>query len=413
VEQGFRIGPPLSGALVAGLRIAAVGFVARALAGVLATTSTVRMHLARVALIDSGCATLQIVLVPIALWLFTGDVVVAVMVGAAMNVVAALLHVRSALALQPGLRVPAIRASLMRPLLAFSISTSLMAVSGLVLLNIEKIAIVRLASPAALAYYTVAFTVARLLAVLPISTARSLLPAFARLHPQNDRAAIETLANRALRGLFLWSVPTAVAIGSVAAPFLTVWAGPEYGRQSVWPLYVLMVGCAVDGLAYVPRTLLSASGRPDLVARVHALALAPYAAGVAALILLWGTVGAAMAWTLRAIIECVAMMVLARRTTGIAARVLPTASAWRAMTPVAVLLPLWVLTLVNQWATGALALGAVILAIHAFVSWTRLLTADERQWAERTLRDILRTGARRSASVFDKARGSRSRDAPR
>jgi O-antigen/teichoic acid export membrane protein len=178
-----------------------------------------------------------------------------------------------------------------------------------------------------------------------------------------------------------------------------VWAGPEYGRQSVWPLYVLILGCAVDGLAYVPRTLLSASGRPDLVARVHALALAPHAVMVAALIVLWGPVGAASAWTLRAIVECGTMIVLAQRTTGITARLLPSASAWRSMTPLAVLLPLWVLALVRGSTVAAVALGAAILLVHSFVAWTQLLTTDERQWADRTLRAILRAGARRSASV--------------
>lgn len=389
VERVLGLRPALHDTVIAALRVAAIGFVARALAGVLSAPHLIRLRLGLVALIDSGCGVLQIALVPVVLWLAGAALVPAVAVGAAVNVLAAALHAGVALRALPRFRRPTIRPSFVGPLLRFSLLTSFMALSGLILLNLEKVVLVRLISPAALAYYSVAFTVARLLAVLPASTSRSLLPAFSRLDLTRDAHHLQSLYARALRGLFLWTVPLALAIGSVAAPFLAAWAGAEYGRESALPLYILLAGCALDGLSYVPRTLLSAAGRPDLVARFHAFSLVPYAMTVVGLVQVWGPAGAAAAWTLRAATECLITMGMAKRTLGVSATFLPRHAWVYLVLLLGILVPAWLLAVTNGYVRLGLAVGTLAIVFHGIVAWQQLVEPEERQWALLTVRRTL------------------------
>jgi O-antigen/teichoic acid export membrane protein len=91
VEHALRLPDHLQGAAVIALRIAAVGFVARAVSGVLNTPQLTRLRIDLYTLINSGSAVVQVALVPIILAL-GGGLVGAVTVVSGMTIATLIAH---------------------------------------------------------------------------------------------------------------------------------------------------------------------------------------------------------------------------------------------------------------------------------------------------------------------------------
>ena len=68
----------------------------------------------------------------------------------------------------------------------------------------------------------------------------------------SERTGLQQLYHRALQGSLFWVVPAALLLCVVARPFFTLWAGPEYGRESTLPLYILAAGLVFEVMAFFP-----------------------------------------------------------------------------------------------------------------------------------------------------------------
>jgi O-antigen/teichoic acid export membrane protein len=282
--------------------------------------------------------------------------------------------------LLPELAHPRLDRAAVRPMLRYGSSAALIMLVGIALMNAEKFLIAGLSSAGALAYYAVAFTLARLLVVVPGAFGQVLLPAFAQLQVATDRQPLQLLYVRSLRLLLLINLPLAAVLAFSARPVVAVWAGSEYGARSAVPLAVLALGCLIDGLSFVPRVMLEAVGRPDLIARYLMLTLVPYLVAAAALIHWWGITGAAVAWTGRAAVEWALMFAAAHRAGGISVDHLVHAPLAFVVALMALLVP----AALSPWSSGSLAVtvgvASLSVACYAVVTWTQELTPDERGW---------------------------------
>ena len=293
--------------------------------------------------------------------------------------------------LLPELSHPRIDRSAIKPMLRYGMSMALIMVVGIALMNAEKFLVAALGSAGALAFYSVAFTLARLLAVMPGAFGQVLLPAFAQLQVAADRRPLQLLYARSVRALLLVNLPLAAFLAFSARPFVTLWAGPQYGAASTTALSILAVGCLIDGLSYVPRVMLEAVGRPDLIARFLMLTIGPYLVTAVALIHWWGIAGAAAAWAARAVVECALMFGAAHRAAGFSRQATP----GQRMPYAAALLTLLVPAAAAPWIGSSLAatLAVVIVSTagYAAITWLRVLTQEERGWALRYSGRLLRT----------------------
>ncbi|MGH7442906.1 MAG: polysaccharide biosynthesis C-terminal domain-containing protein, partial [bacterium] len=104
------------------------------------------------------------------------------------------------------------------------------------------------------------------------------------------------LYKKSLAGLFIVLTPAAVLLALVAYPFLSLWAGPEYGAYSTGPLLVALAGAWLGCLAWVPQSYLVASGRAKAVAYIRLAEVGPYLTGAWVLTARFGATGAAAAW---------------------------------------------------------------------------------------------------------------------
>ena len=391
VEHGLRLPQHLQGTAVVGLRLAAVAFVARAAVGVLNTPEMVRLRMDLVTLITVGTLVGQIVLVPVVLFL-GGGLIGAVAVVAGSALLSACLHGLVALRLLPHFSRPRINVALLKPLSRFGGAVVFTSFVTMLVGNADRVLVSRFASVQALAYYSVALNLASMLTFAPMAMVQSLLPAFSQLQANPDHKDLNELYQRALRGTLLWVAPAAILICVVARPFFTVWAGPEFGRESTLPLYVLAVGLIFEAMAYVPFTLLIALGRADLVARCHGAMLVPYLI-LSTLAILWaGPVGAAVVWSLRAATSAIAFAILVKRISGFGFSAGPKGGRGYLGALAVLVLPVLLVSLATSSLTARLGVTLVALIAHAGLIFGRVLTAEERK----SLLRMLPVGPRRN-----------------
>jgi O-antigen/teichoic acid export membrane protein len=160
---------------------------------------------------------------------------------------------------------------------------------------LDRMLIGSLLSAEAVAYYTIPFNLVSRASALPGALATTLFPKLSREN-QEDSAR---LASDGLAALASVMTPMFV-LGIAAFPiFMRHWVGPSFASNATPVGIVFLVGIWINGLSYIPYCHLQATGRPDLVAKFHAIELLPFLA------LLWlglhyfGIVGAAYAWSLR------------------------------------------------------------------------------------------------------------------
>jgi O-antigen/teichoic acid export membrane protein len=379
VRQALQLPANLQADAITAIRLASVIFAARAITGVLNTPQLVRLRLDLHTFITTGTSVAQTCLVPVAL-AFGGKLVAAATVMAAVAIVSMLIQAAVSLRLLPQLKRPQIDRARVGPLVRFGGAVVVTSLVGVLLLNAEKLLLARFASVTALAHYTVAYSLAALLTIAPFAMNQSLFPAFSRLQGPGDREPLERLYTRALRGNLLWLAPTAVLLCVAAKPFFTLWAGAEYGRESVRPFYILMIGLTFSVLAHVPYCLIMAKGRANLIARYNTIELLPYILTAAMLASGYGATGAAIAWSLLATLNTILLFVFARRIAGV--RFSPLPANWKPYGLAIAILLLPLISIENGY--DSLMLRAILTFIsmtaYAVVTWGWALSGEERAW---------------------------------
>jgi O-antigen/teichoic acid export membrane protein len=269
-------------------------------------------------------------------------------------------------------RRASIRPLLLRPVLALGGWMAASTVVAALIVYLDRFAIGALLTMTALAFYVTPFEIVSRLSIIPGAVGGALLPAFASV----TRAAPEQMANyftRGVRYVVLPVFPAAMLVVLFAHEGLTLWIGEEFAAGSARIAQILAVGLFVNSLAMIPLIFLYGVGRADMVAKLHFLELPAYAIVLWQLVPLWGADGAALAWTLRALIDAVMLF-------GISRRLYPTQDFRYARIAIAMLTGVGALAFGCFIAStaGRFAYGVLTLGIFAAYGWMRLLTVQER-----------------------------------
>jgi O-antigen/teichoic acid export membrane protein len=178
------------------------------------------------------------------------------------------------------------------------------------LTTIDQIIIGRMLGAAAVAYYSVPMNLVARSQTMASALGRTLFPRFARLGAEEARRLAEKTV-----------ISLAYAFCSICGPaiifgksFLALWMGPAFASYAGPIVQILMIGAWANGVAFIPFSLLQAQGRPDLVAKIHAMELLPFIAVLWLLLERFGLSGAALAWVLRVSVDAVLMFGAARFT---------------------------------------------------------------------------------------------------
>ena len=190
-----------------------------------------------------------------------------------------------------------------RPLLVYG---SWVTVSNFItplLAYVDRFVIGSMVSVGAVGYYSAPYDAINRAWVVPATLAATLFPAFTNLDTGGSKRRLEELCARSLKSLLLISTPTLLVLALFAKQILRWWLGVEFADQSATVLQILAVGMLLNSIALVPFSLLQGVGRPDLTGVFSLVELVFQIAACFLLVKHYGISGAALAWTLRMLLD--------------------------------------------------------------------------------------------------------------
>ncbi len=366
-----------------GLRLTAIAFFVNILSSVFNTPQISRLRMDLNVLINAGGKVIMILATPLVLY-FGGGIVEAVFVAlvTAIGVFAVNLYMSSRLL--PGLLRFSTGREYWKPLLRFGGSIVLYGI-GLTLINhLEKFFVTRYSSVTSLAYYSVASTFALMTTMFSTAMVQSLLPAFSQLMKPDKQTELLALFQRTVRFSFIVLIPAILFLLIIARPFFTIWAGPDFGRESIQPYYILLIGIFFGISAYIPNCVLMASGRPNLFAKFYLFEVIPYALIAFFLVRQWGIIGGAIAFSLRETVNSLVFIYFVKKHMG------ERFSVWDGVAKYLfgglILLPVTVFALlVDNFSPWLILLVPLNLLCYGYLAWNSFLTPNERDWAAQQL----------------------------
>jgi O-antigen/teichoic acid export membrane protein len=237
---------------------------------------------------------------------------------------------------------------------------------------LDRFAIGALLTMAALAFYVTPFEIVSRLAIIPGAVGGALLPAFASASMAAPQR-MDDYFGRGLRYVVLPVFPAAMVVVLFAQEGLALWIGDDFAAASTRIAQILAVGIFANSLAMIPLILLYGVARADLVAKLHLIELPGYAVLLWLLVPVLGAEGAALAWTLRVLIDAVLLFSVSRRAyPGGGVRLAPVAAAMTI--GIGALAAGCFLTS----AAARVGYGSLTLGLFALYGWRQLLTAHER-----------------------------------
>jgi len=167
--------------------------------------------------------------------------------------------------------------------------------------------------------------------------------------------------------------PLTLLIVTLAYEGLDLWLGGEFAQNSTRVVQWLAVGVFINSLAHVAFSLVQATGRPDITAKLHLVELPFYLISLWWLVAEYGIEGAAIAWVIRIVIDTGLLF-------GIARRFLPARESITLRATVTIVSALLMLALAT-FPVGIAMKGLFLLLIlpaFAIITWFFILIAEER-----------------------------------
>jgi O-antigen/teichoic acid export membrane protein len=205
----------------------------------------------------------------------------------------------------------------LEPLIGFGGWVTVSSIVGPILVYLDRFMIGALLTLAAVAYYSAPYEIVTRLWIIPGSLVATLFPAFSVLSGQGQSERLAHFFARSTQWVLLTLGSVVVVLIVFAHDILQVWLGPPFAQESTRVLQILAVGVLINSLAHVPYSLLQAQGRPDITAKFHLAELPLHGLLVWWLISLWGTTGAALAWTIRVSVDALLLAGAARHLTAL------------------------------------------------------------------------------------------------
>jgi O-antigen/teichoic acid export membrane protein len=177
-----------------------------------------------------------------------------------------------------------------------------------------------------------------------------------------------------MSGTLLAITPMTVTVIVLAKPVLRIWAGREYAEQSYLPCLILLAGVWFQAMGYVAYNLLIAGARSSAVAKLRWIEIVPFVLFAAFMVTKYGAIGAAIAWSVRVVIDVVILLVAANKL-----RDVPVfAATFRSVSCVAFLMAAAGAAMFFRDSAPRYAFAGVALIAYATLTWYRGITKDDR-----------------------------------
>lgn len=171
---------------------------------------------------------------------------------------------------------------------------------------VDRFVLGAIVSTSAVAYYATPQELVTKLWIVPGALTAVLFPAFSAQMARRDEQTW-SLFKKAVHWLFLALLPVTVTLTLFAHDLLAIWINPGFADHSATLLKVFAIGILINCLAHVPFTLIQSAGAARLTAIVHLVELPFFLTTLWWLASTHGTLGAAIAWLLRMVLDTLLM----------------------------------------------------------------------------------------------------------
>jgi O-antigen/teichoic acid export membrane protein len=244
---------------------------------------------------------------------------------------------------------------------------------------VDRLLIGSLVSMRAVGYYSAPYEAINRAWVVPSTLAATLFPAFTNLDAGGSKKRLEELCARSLKSLLLVSAPALLMLAVFARQVLLWWLGAEFARQSTPALQILALGMLVNSVALIPFSLLQGVGRPDLTGLFSLFEFLFQVAACWLLVRHFGITGAALAWTLRALLDALLTFGAVFWLNSVSLSSLLENGMRRTLLAVAALgVSLAILWQVPEPFAVELPVALTLVLMFALVSWTHVLDSRDR-----------------------------------
>ena len=217
-----------------------------------------------------------------------------ILVGAVQTAVMTLLVWRS---LPSCDRAPRLNLGLVRNVLPFAAGMEGLALSAIILTQLDKVILSKLLSLQMFGYYTVAGVLGRSLYVFITPVFNAFFPRFSGLVAADDEGALKRLYHRGSQLMAALVIPAAAVVSLFAFDILLLWTGNADTAHHAAPIAsLLVIGTALNGLMNLPYALQLAYGWTALGLTINSFFIVGLVPTLVYATVHYGPVGAAAVW---------------------------------------------------------------------------------------------------------------------
>jgi O-antigen/teichoic acid export membrane protein len=245
-------------------------------------------------------------LCPLLILPFGGRLPSIVLVMTVFRFAAMFVYLRFCLAVlpKPGIQFDLERTLLVR-LLKYGSWITVSNVTGPILMYLDRFMIGTVLSIGAVAYYTAPADMISRALVVPASLGSILFPTFSSLNAAGAKERLSDFYARSIKYLIIGLGPLLLVAAAFSQDILGLWLGPAFAEKSTLSFQILTAGIFINSLGFFPYSLLQGLGKPKLTGLFHLAELPIHVALVWILVNRMGIVGAAIASTLRVLIDTI------------------------------------------------------------------------------------------------------------
>lgn len=156
----------------------------------------------------------------------------------------------------------------------------------------------------AVSYYSIPHEMITKLWIIPTAITASIFPTFSNKINIIQR---EIVFKKAVLLNLIFILPLCLFIMIFAKDILTIWIDGEFSTNSYKVLMILSLGMFIGSFASVPYTALQAMGYQKKTALIHCCEFIVFVGAIYFLTVTYGVIGAALAWTIRSVIDTAIM----------------------------------------------------------------------------------------------------------
>ena len=187
----------------------------------------------------------------------------------------------------------------LRRIWRFSAGLGTIAVTGVFLAQFDKVLLSRMVELGAYGRYMLATMLASGLYLLVTPVFNVLYPRFSTLVASGETERLTELYGLATRLLATLVFPFAIAIALFAEPLVRLWTrDPVLAAEAAPVVSLLILGAALHGVLFPQYALQLAYGKARLALTINVVLIVMYVPLIVLLTLLYGEIGAALAWLL-------------------------------------------------------------------------------------------------------------------